>query len=634
MSKKEYTFITEFTLVFLVLALLPSLYFLKAESRVSEQVEQNVKQQTQSQIAFSQRALTGNYQAFSQTFNRLAHNGFVHNALQTPSSNTLKMVEDVWLLAIRNQSLYTNIRLLDEHGNELVGINNHNGYSIVVAQTQLENQSHTTFFQKAQQIKPGDSSLHALKADDSPTTNNRGPLLQVITPIDFMLERKGYVLVNLQFSHLLESAMFSQQGATRPDVVADDGLNLFIHQPNTTELNAGLNPLSIRSPLLWHAMQQKAMGIVYEHGFWTMFHQVKLDQFSPDITLYLYESVGANDLAPLIKSEVSDLKIQATGIYTLIFMMSLGFVVWHAHHEKNSLDSRIARATMNGISAVIITDRANRIVSINDEFTKLSGFSLQEVKGRRPYMFAASKYPQELYIQIWKTLKRRGLWQGEVVNVKKDGSLLTQIMRIQSVKDSNDTVQFYVSSFVDISERKELELRLRDLSEKDTLCNLWNRRKFDTQLDDHCQRVKRYPEKETTCLALFDVDNFKNVNDEFGHDEGDKTLLYIAQMLSKHSRKADFAARIGGEEFALMMPYTDLETACRVVDRIRRVIQDNYVRETTVSVGVTQLCVSSAHSYKRADQALYHSKQNGRNKVTSIENETHLVTEQSQILSA
>ncbi|MFD2017809.1 GGDEF domain-containing protein [Vibrio olivae] len=140
--------------------------------------------------------------------------------------------------------------------------------------------------------------------------------------------------------------------------------------------------------------------------------------------------------------------------------------------------------------------------------------------------------------------------------------------------------------------------------------------------------------KETTCLALFDVDNFKNVNDEFGHDEGDKTLLYIAQMLSKHSRKADFAARIGGEEFALMMPYTDLETACRVVDRIRCVIQDNYVRETTVSVGVTQLCVSSAHSYKRADQALYHSKQNGRNKVTSIENDTHLVTEQSQILSA
>ncbi len=625
MSKKNYTFITEFLLVFFILAILPSLYFLKVEQQLSAQIRQNVEQQKQNQLDFSQQALTTTYSKIAHALPQLAYNRFVQKALHAPTPNNLQLVEDLWLLIARSQDEYASLRLIDARGQELVGIDHRNGYSVVVDQGELSNHQNSNDFEQFETLKAGDISTHEITAATN-TTQAITPILRIITPIDFMGKRSGYVQIQLNFNAIFNNMAFDHEAGDKLEVVDSNGY--YVMSKDNSQLLGHLiaknrnKTIEQTHPALWRQMHHKAADIVNQGDTWYIFKRVELNQFSPAITLYLFDRVDTSKLMPLIHQSVAELKIQATAVYTLILMLSVGFVIWHAQHDKNSLDSRIARVAMNGVSAVVITDRANRIVFVNDEFTRLSGYKLQEVQGKRPYMFSAIKYPQELYMTIWRRLQARGLWQGEVVNRKKDGSALTEIMRIQTVKDSNDIVQFYVSSFVDISERKELELRLRDLSEKDTLCNLWNRRKFDLQLDTHCQRVRRYPEQEMVCLALFDVDNFKLVNDHFGHDEGDKTLLYIAQMLAKHSRKTDFAARIGGEEFALLMPHTDLEQAFQVVDRIRSVIEENYVRETTVSVGVTQICLSSAHSYKRADKALYHSKQNGRNQVTAIEDET------------
>ncbi len=638
MLRRSFTSTTEFLLVFLILAILPSLYFFKTEREIHDHVQDAVKQKTQSQIEFSQHALIATYRKIAHTFPQIAHNGFVHKALQDPTDSNIQMVEDLWLLTARGQDIYSSLRLINAEGDELVGINHNNGYSIVVAQSRLQNRQNLVHFQQAQALKPGDISLQDINFEKGPN-NQIIPIVSVISPIDFMNQRKGYVMVNLNFKAIFHSMLYSHHNKSAPEVVDENGY--YVMSEDNQKLLGNLvaenreSNIATALPNLWHKIsEQEDMGVVEEKNAWYLFKRVELTAFTPYRTLYLFDRVDANELAPLIDEETSELHIQMTGVYTFIAMISLGFVIWHAQHDKNSLDSRIARATMNGISAVIITDRANRIVFVNDEFTRLSGYQLQEVKGKRPYMFSAAKYPQELYITIWKRLSTRGLWQGEVVNKKKDGSLLTEIMRIQTVKDGNDVVQFYVSSFVDISERKALELRLRELSEKDSLSNLWNRRKFDLQLDEYCKKVSRYGAQEPVCLALFDVDNFKLVNDQFGHDEGDKTLLYIAQMLAKHSRKTDFAARIGGEEFALLMPHTDLEQAFQVVDRIRRVIEENYVRETTVSVGVTQMCRSSALSYKRADKALYHSKQNGRNQVHSIENGPNIALEGNNALRA
>lgn len=93
--------------------------------------------------------------------------------------------------------------------------------------------------------------------------------------------------------------------------------------------------------------------------------------------------------------------------------------------------------------------------------------------------------------------------------------------------------------------RKELEVRLRVLSERDSLSNLWNRRKFEEQLAYYSRLVERYPNEATTCLALVDIDNFKRINDELGHDEGDRVIASVAKLLQDSLRSTDFVARVG-----------------------------------------------------------------------------------------
>jgi len=280
--------------------------------------------------------------------------------------------------------------------------------------------------------------------------------------------------------------------------------------------------------------------------------------------------------------------------------------------------SKIARAAMNGMSAMVITDHNNRIVEVNEEFTRVSGYELKDVVGKQPSLFSSGKHNQEFYMAMWKELEEKGIWEGEVVNKRRDGTKITEILRIQTVRDQNNIIQFYVASFVDITHRKELEDRLRELSERDPLTSLWNRRKFDNEMTSHSIRVKRYPDSETTSLALLDIDHFKRINDKYGHDEGDNVIINVANILTDHLRESDLVARIGGEEFALIMPHTSIGEAEIVVNRLRTAIHLETNMGITVSAGVTEICSRSSDSYKRADIALYESKSLGRNQVSVL----------------
>jgi diguanylate cyclase (GGDEF)-like protein/PAS domain S-box-containing protein len=307
-------------------------------------------------------------------------------------------------------------------------------------------------------------------------------------------------------------------------------------------------------------------------------------------------------------------------------MISAGFVLWNRNHKKNSIESQLAKAAMNGMSALVITDRNNRIIKVNQEFTRVSGYELEDVKGRQPSMFASGRYNQEFYIKMWSVIKKQGMWEGEVVNRRKDGSLITEILRIQTIKDAKGVIQFYVASFVDISKHKELENKLRNLSEKDALAGCWNRRKFDLELRDECSRINRYPTREHSCLAILDIDHFKRINDRFGHDYGDRVIQTVAQVLQRECRETDFVARIGGEEFGVILPHTTTEEADYVLNRLRIAVSLELDSVVTVSAGITNLTGDPALNYKCADLALYEAKAAGRDSVCLF-----LDTEMSEI---
>lgn len=173
-----------------------------------------------------------------------------------------------------------------------------------------------------------------------------------------------------------------------------------------------------------------------------------------------------------------------------------------------------------------------------------------------------------------------------------------------------------------ITRRHELEGELRRMSETDPLTGIFNRRKLVEQLEQRFRELRRYGRQ--TALIMFDIDHFKAINDRFGHGAGDDVLCRISSLCLEQLRDVDLFCRVGGEEFACLLPGTDLSGATPVAERLRRAISDNPVRcgledlDVTISAGVSafsSIDPSAEDIIRRADDALYAAKRAGRNRV-------------------
>ncbi len=184
-----------------------------------------------------------------------------------------------------------------------------------------------------------------------------------------------------------------------------------------------------------------------------------------------------------------------------------------------------------------------------------------------------------------------------------------------------DKNPLYIVSLTDITTLQKEKEKIEYSATHDFLTKLYNRAKFDELLNIEFIRAKRY--KRPLCVAMFDIDYFKNINDKYGHLIGDKTLKELASFFINHTREIDFFARWGGEEFMLLMSEMDIKNAKTICEKIRKeVASKKFVNDITftISAGVTQLVENDTKDtfLQRVDEALYISKKNGRNKTTSL----------------
>jgi len=178
---------------------------------------------------------------------------------------------------------------------------------------------------------------------------------------------------------------------------------------------------------------------------------------------------------------------------------------------------------------------------------------------------------------------------------------------------------------------------LHSIATTDALTGLINRREFDKRMIEEFSRSKRH--KSPLCLALFDIDFFKKINDTYGHNTGDTILKELARLISSNTRNCDVAARYGGEEFALILPETAQLEAYELVDRLREIVEKELFNKTqrpikfTISVGVGQLDLadrSPIDFIERTDKALYAAKQSGRNRVEKAPFGFHFVSKKRE----
>lgn len=201
--------------------------------------------------------------------------------------------------------------------------------------------------------------------------------------------------------------------------------------------------------------------------------------------------------------------------------------------------------------AVVIADPNGTIEYVNPAFTAMTGYTSEEAIGQRPSILKSGQQGTAFYSQLWGSITTGKVWRGEIINRRKDGSLYTEIMAIAPVRDSQDHIVHYVAIKHDISARKELEARLEHLAHFDVLTNLPNRPLFFDRLERAVAAARR--NGGAVGLLFLDLDGFKEVNDTCGHDMGDRVLREVAQRMQEIVRESDTVARMGGDEFTVIL---------------------------------------------------------------------------------
>ena len=278
--------------------------------------------------------------------------------------------------------------------------------------------------------------------------------------------------------------------------------------------------------------------------------------------------------------------------------------------------------------------RKRHFTWMNEVFEKMLGYEKGEMIGKSTKIVYAS---EEGYRNYGKTgypaLASGGAYTQEVEFVKKDGTQLTILTSMTALtKDLSEAVGVFIDVTEAVTLRRQLEKLNKQLAEqanRDFLTNLYNRRGFEERCNEVIELAKR--DGAQISIAMFDVDHFKQVNDTYGHDKGDKVLKFIADTLVDIGRKSDVIGRHGGEEFILLMPpRTDKEEAVIAAERIRLFIQNHPIEtigKLTISVGIATTLPQPEDNtdeivntlLKQADKALYFAKEHGRNKVTHFD---------------
>lgn len=268
---------------------------------------------------------------------------------------------------------------------------------------------------------------------------------------------------------------------------------------------------------------------------------------------------------------------------------------------------------------VMVADTEGNLVDVNPAFERITGYLRDEVIGRNPRFLKSGRHEPRYYRKMWRSILRHGHWRGEVWSRRKNGELFAELLRINTIKDSNGKVTGYVGISSDITERKNSEERLNFLAYHDTLTGLPNRILLNERLEQSLLRAQRRQEK--LAVIFIDLDHFKKVNDSLGHLAGDELLIQMGERLPQPLRAFDLVARISGDEFAVVMEdIGHIDNVINVVEKLMVVFEIPFwVASTqvnmTASLGISiypQDGTTAEELLRNADSAMYQSKDLGR----------------------
>lgn len=291
--------------------------------------------------------------------------------------------------------------------------------------------------------------------------------------------------------------------------------------------------------------------------------------------------------------------------------------------ERSENEEQLKLAAQFFIEAhdgIFIMKTDGTIININPAFSEITGYGRKDVLGRNLNILNSEKQSKQFYHDIWECVIARGYWKGEVWNCKKNGELYAELLTISSLKDNSGKTLHYMGLFADITQIKNQHHTLEQMAHYDALTLLPNRTLFIDRFNQAVAHADRM--KSSLAICFIDLDNFKPINDNYGHSIGDKILIEVANRIKSNLRTGDTVSRQGGDEFALLL--SDIQTFGDCEDILKRIytsltqpfIYEDISYVITASTGVT--LYPNDHSdldtlIRHADQAMYQIKLSGGN---------------------
>ncbi len=290
--------------------------------------------------------------------------------------------------------------------------------------------------------------------------------------------------------------------------------------------------------------------------------------------------------------------------------------------ERSANEKQLKLAAQVFIEAhdgIFITKTDGTIIDVNPAFCNITGYERKEVLGKNPRILNSQKQSPEFYADMWKNITAEGYWKGEVWNRKKNGEFYAELLTISSLKDSCGKTLHYMGLFADITQIKNQHRTLEQMAHYDPLTSLPNRTLFLDRFNQAIAHADR--SKSSLAICFIDLDNFKPINDNYGHNAGDKILIEVAERIKSSLRNNDTVSRQGGDEFALLLSDVHNFSDCEdILNRIHSSLAQPFKlngnsHKITASTGVTLYPQDNGDIdtlIRHADQAMYQVKLSGR----------------------
>jgi len=262
--------------------------------------------------------------------------------------------------------------------------------------------------------------------------------------------------------------------------------------------------------------------------------------------------------------------------YTIIVTTSFATLAsFFMHKWAAGLDEqlRIAAIAFEAQEGMMVTDTHSVILRVNRAFTLVTGYTPEEVIGKKPNLLNSDRHDASFYSAIWKSLNDTGAWEGELWSRRKNGEVYPEYLNISAVKNQSGIITNYVSTLTDITASRKAADEIEHLAFYDQLTRLPNRRFLIDRLKQALASSARSGREGA--LLFIDLDNFKAINDTLGHEMGDLLLQQVAQRLGACVREGDTVSRLGGDEFVVMLE--DLSELQREGDTVSRLGGDEVV---------------------------------------------------------